>query len=111
MPKTYYDTEEFKRRWFSKEPLESIARSLNVCPASVSKAAKRRGWPNRKFNRTKYYNSPEFKARWYSTETLEDIAFSLEVEPNSVWQAAMRRGFALKKEARGPEFKYKRKPT
>lgn len=45
---TYYDSEEFRARWHSRETLESIALDLDVTPRAVEKAAKRRGFTQKK---------------------------------------------------------------
>lgn len=59
--------------------------------------------------RNPYYDTEEFWRRWRGPETLEDIAFDLGISPQALWKAANRRGFPPKKEARGPNFKYKKR--
>lgn len=41
----FYDSEEFKERWFSRESVESIALDLDVTMQAVRMAALRRGYP------------------------------------------------------------------
>jgi len=43
----YYDSLEFKNRWFSEETTESIANDLDVYMKTVWAAAIRRGFPNK----------------------------------------------------------------
>lgn len=48
----YYDTDEFKRRWFSTETVESIALDLDITIQGVRVAALRRGFPHKKIARS-----------------------------------------------------------
>lgn len=47
----YYDSDEFKSRWFSSETVESIALDLDVTMEAVRTAALRRGYPIKKVAR------------------------------------------------------------
>lgn len=47
----YYDSDEFKSRWFSRETVESIALDLDVTMQAVRKGALRRGFPIKKVAR------------------------------------------------------------
>lgn len=48
----YYDSEDFKNRWFSPETVESIALDLDVNMQAIRNAALQRDWPIKKIART-----------------------------------------------------------
>ncbi len=48
----FYETDQFKAYWFSEKPLSEIAGEIGVSIASVSRAAARRGFPNKYYART-----------------------------------------------------------